>query len=76
LPDLAVRIKEITIVLLGVLSAYLVFMACEHQEIDALWGGAILTVIFLYAWLARRGASSILLVLLTTAGLLTLALLF
>jgi len=76
LPDLAVRIKEIAIVLLGVLSAYLVSMACEHQEIDTVWGGVILPVIFLYAWLARRGASSILLVLLTTAGLLTLALLF
>ena len=76
LPDLAVRIKEITIVLLGVLSAYLVSIACEHQEIDTLWGSAILPVIFLYAWLARRGASSILLVLLTTAGLLTLAFLF
>ncbi|MDT8441255.1 MAG: PTS system mannose/fructose/sorbose family transporter subunit IID [Desulfuromonadales bacterium] len=76
LPDLAIRLKEITVVLLGVLCAYLAFMGCEHQEIDAYWGGVVLPVIFLYAWLARRGMSSMFLVLLTTAGLLALAMLF
>lgn len=76
LPDLAIRFKEITVVLLGVLCAYLAFMGCEHQDISMIWGATVLPVIFLYAWLARRGISSMFLVLLTTAGLMALALLF
>jgi PTS system mannose-specific IID component len=76
LPDLAVRFKEMTVILLGVLSAYLAFKGCDHKEISSAWGFALLPVIFLYAWLARKGISSLYLVLVTTVSLLALAVLF
>lgn len=76
LPDLAVRLKEMTIVLLGVLSAFLAHRSCLHQEISPAWGFVLMPVIFLYAWLARKGVSSLLMVLITTLSLLGLAIVF
>jgi PTS system mannose-specific IID component len=75
-PDLAIRLKESTTILIGVLCAYLSFNGCEHQELSALWGFVILPVVLLFAWLAHKGVSSLFLVLLTTSSLLLLALLF
>lgn len=74
LPDVATWLKEGTIILLGVLCAILAVRGCEHQELDALWGVALLPVVLLFARLARRGVSSFTLVLVTAAGLLALAL--
>ena len=71
-----VRLKEMTIVLLGVLSAFLAQRSCLHQDISPAWGFVLLPVIFLYAWLARKGLSSLVLVLITTLSLLGLAILF
>jgi PTS system mannose-specific IID component len=76
LPDLAIRFKESTTILVGVLCAYLSFKGCEHQELSAVWGFVILPVVLLFAWLAHKGVSSLFLVLLTTSSLLLLALLF
>ncbi|MBW2452342.1 MAG: PTS system mannose/fructose/sorbose family transporter subunit IID [Deltaproteobacteria bacterium] len=76
LPDLAIRLKEMTVVLLGVLCAYLAFKGCNHQEISSLWGFVLLPVVYLYAWIARKGVSSLFLVLLTTLSLLLLSVLF
>lgn len=75
-PDLAIRLKESTTVLIGVLCAYLSFKGCEHQEISAAWGFVQLPVILLFAWLAHKGISSLFLVILTTSSLLLLAILF
>jgi PTS system mannose-specific IID component len=76
LADLAVRIKEACIVLLGVLCAYLAYKGCDHQEIPSVWGFSLLPVVLLFAWLAHKGVSSLFLVLVTTASLLSIALIF
>lgn len=76
LPDLAIRLKESTTVLIGVLCAYLAYKGCEHQELSAIWGFVQLPIVLLFAWLAHKGVTSLFLVLLTTSSLLLLALLF
>ena len=76
LPDMAIRLKESTTVLIGVLCAYLSFKGCEHQDLSASWGFVLLPVVLLFAWLAHKGVTSLFLVLLTTSSLLLLALLF
>lgn len=76
LPDLAIRLKESTTILIGVLCAYLSFKGCEHQELPVLWGFVQLPIVLLFAWLAHKGVTSLFLVLLTTSSLLLLALLF
>lgn len=76
LPDLAIRLKESTAILTGVLCAYLSFRGCEHQELSTVWGFVLLPIVLLFAWLTHKGVSSLFLVLLTTSSLLLLALLF
>jgi len=76
LPDLAVRFKEGSIVLLGVICAYLAHNGCNLQDIPSFWGFALLPVVLLFARLARKGISSLFLVLITTSSLLLLALMF
>ena len=76
IPDLAIRLKESTTVLIGVLCAYLSFKGCEHQDLSTGWGFVLLPVVLLFAWLAHKGVTSLFLVILTTSGLLLLALLF
>lgn len=76
LPDLAIRLKESTTILIGVLCAYLSFKGCEHQDLPAVWGFVVLPIVLLFAWLAHKGVTSLFLVLLTTSSLLLLALLF
>jgi PTS system mannose-specific IID component len=75
-PDLAIRLKESTTVLIGVLCAYLSFKGCEHQDLSVAWGFVQLPIVLLFAWLAHKGVTSLFLVLLTTSSLLLLALLF
>jgi PTS system mannose-specific IID component len=74
LPDAAIWLKEGTIILLGVLCAMLAVRGCEHQELDALWGLVLLPVVLLFAGLARRGVTSLAMVVITTVSLLGLAL--
>lgn len=62
LPDLAVRLKEVTVVLLGGLCACLMFVVLEEQELSPGWAFGCLPVISLLGWLARRGLSTLLLV--------------
>jgi PTS system mannose-specific IID component len=75
LPDLAIRLKESTTILIGVLCAYLSFKGCEHQDISGVWGFVLLPIVLLFAWLSHKGVTSLFLVLLTTSSLLLLALL-
>jgi len=67
LPDLAVRCKEGTVILLGGFSAYLVFLCLRKESLPALWGLLLLPAVFLCARLVRKGLSSQLLVLLVAA---------
>lgn len=76
LPDLAIRLKESTTILIGVLCAYLSFKGCEHQDLSVVWGFVLLPIVLLFAWFAHKGVTSLFLVLLTTSSLLLLALLF
>jgi PTS system mannose-specific IID component len=75
LPDVAIWLKEGTIILLGVLCAFLAARGCEHQTIDTLWGLALLPVVLLFARMVRRGVTSFALVIITSVSLLGLALL-
>lgn len=63
LPDLAVRLKEVTVVLLGGLSAYLTFFSLKGEGISAGWGLAVIPVVVLLSWLSRQGISVMLMVL-------------
>jgi mannose PTS system EIID component len=76
LPDVATWLKEGTIILLGVLCAFLAERGCAHQEIATAWGLVLLPAILLLAVLARRGVTSVALVIITTVSLLGLALVF
>lgn len=76
LPDVSVRCKEGSIVLLGVICGYLAHKGCNLQDIPSFWGVALLPVVLLFARLSRQGISSLFLILITTASLLLLALLF
>ncbi len=76
LPDLAIRLKESTTILIGVLCAYISYKGCEHQSLSVVWGFVLLPVVLLFAWMAHKGVTSLFLVLLTTSSLLLLALLF
>lgn len=76
LPDAAIRLKELTIVLLGILCALLVAHGCEQRELAPFWGGLLLPVILMFAWMARRGVTSFSMVVMTTASLLGLSLVF
>jgi PTS system mannose-specific IID component len=76
LPDLAIRLKESTTILVGVLCAYFSYKGCEHQDLSVVWGFVQLPIVLLFAWLAHKGVTSLFLVLLTMSSLLLLALLF
>jgi len=57
LPDLALRVKEATIVLLGGLVAYLSYRCVVQEEWKHLWGLGVLPAVILFSWLVRRGVS-------------------
>jgi PTS system mannose-specific IID component len=63
LPDLAIRLKEVTVVLLGGLSAYLTFFSLKSEGVAAGWGLAVIPVVVLLSWLSRQGISVLLMVL-------------
>ncbi len=70
LPDLAIRLKEGTVVLLGGLSAYLTFLCLRQENFSAGWGLlAVPTVLFL-GWAVRRGVSTLLTMLMIVSLLL------
>jgi PTS system mannose-specific IID component len=63
LPDLAVRLKEGTVVLLGGLSAYLTLFSLKGEGVSAGWGLAVIPAVLLLSWLSRQGISVLLMVL-------------
>jgi PTS system mannose-specific IID component len=67
LPDLAIRLKEGTVVLLGALSAYLVFLCLRGEGVSTGWGFAVFPLVASLSCLARKGASPLLIVLTISA---------
>lgn len=61
LPDVAIRLKEAMVVLLGGLCAYLTVSVCRSELVTVSWGVAALPVVFILALLARKGASALVL---------------
>lgn len=67
LPDLAIRAKETSVVLLGGVAAFLVFQLLEAEQ-KPLWLGFLaVPAVLLCGYLAGRGISTLLLVLLSSA---------
>ncbi|ALC16090.1 phosphotransferase system IID component, Man family [Desulfuromonas soudanensis] len=61
LPDLAIRLKEGTLVLLGGLCAYLTYRALQGEGESSIWGLSVIPLVALLGWLARRGVSTLML---------------
>jgi len=72
LPDLAIRCKEATVILLGALCAYLCFIALRTEEVATGWGLAALPLVAGGGWLIRKGVSALMLVLTVCALVLSL----
>lgn len=73
LPDLALRFKEGTVVLLGGLCAHMVFLTLSGDGHNAGWGLVVLPAVGTLGMLARRGVSTLMLVLTTSALLLAIS---
>ncbi|MBE0500359.1 MAG: PTS system mannose/fructose/sorbose family transporter subunit IID [Desulfuromonadales bacterium] len=59
LPDVAIRLKEAMVVLLGGLSAYLVVGVCRFEQVPTPWAFVALPLVFLLVFLARKGTSAL-----------------
>jgi len=73
LPDMAIRCKEATVILLGGLCAYLVFQCLQGEGIWPGWGLPAIPVVVLLGWLGRKGVSNLILILMSSGILLLLA---
>lgn len=73
LADLAIRLKQMTLILLGGLCALLTSTTLKEVHVPWLWGGIIVPVIIFLAWLARQRLSPMLLVLLLTSAIIAMA---
>lgn len=70
LPDTAIRLKEGTVVLLGGLCAYLTFLCLRAEEVAPAWGLIAMPAVILGGKMARKGISTLLLILATSAFIL------
>jgi PTS system mannose-specific IID component len=70
LPDLAVRLKEGTVVLLGGLSAYLTFLCLKQENFSIRWGFLVIPGVLFLGWTMRRGVSTLLIMLVIVCLLL------
>ncbi|RME40179.1 MAG: hypothetical protein D6794_02670 [Deltaproteobacteria bacterium] len=76
LPDLAIRVKEATIVLLGGWCAYWLIHGLEREDVAPFWGLAALPAILGGSYLVRIGISPLVLVFAVVALWVPLTLLF
>jgi len=67
LPDLAIRLKEGALILLGALCAYLVFLGLGQEKVATAWGLVVPPAILVMTWLVRKGISPLLLIFTVTA---------
>ncbi len=72
LPDLAIRLKQGTLILLGILCAKLTYSTLSFASIPWDWGWGIVPVVFSLGWLARQRLSPLLLALLLVTTILAL----
>ena len=72
LPDLAIRLKQGTLILLGILCAELTYSILNFGRIPWNWGWLIVPVVFFLGWLARQRLSPLLLALLLVTAILAL----
>lgn len=70
LPDWAIRAKETTIVLLGGLCAYLTFDHLRDVQLANAWGIFFPVLVVALGWLARKGFSGLVLILITALTLI------
>ncbi len=70
LPDLAIRLKEGMVVLLGALCAYLTFLTLRQEEVPTALGFLAVPVVLLGGRLIAKGVSTLLLVLTTSVLIL------
>lgn len=75
LPDMAIRLKEVTVILLGSLSAYLVIHFLETENMQPSLGVLFIPLFYISVWLFKKGLSSLTCVLFS-AGLVYLLSLF
>lgn len=75
LPDLAIRTKETAVVLLGGVAAFLVFNLLDAEQRPLWLGFLAVPAVLLCGFLARRGVSTLMLVLLSS-GLIMICSLF
>jgi len=66
LPDIAIRVKEATVVLLGALCAYLIYSVLQDAEASIGWGIAVIPFVLFSGWLTKRGVSTLLVALLAS----------
>jgi PTS system mannose-specific IID component len=72
LPDLAIRLKQGTLILLGILCAELTYSTLNFARLPWNWGWVIVPAVFVLGWLARQRLSPLLLALLLAAAILAL----
>lgn len=72
LPDLAIRLKQGTLILLGILCAELTFSTLNFTQLPWHWGWMMIPVVFSFGWLARQRLSPLLLALFIVAVILAL----
>ena len=72
LPDLAIRLKQGTLILLGILCAELTYSTLNFARRPWEWGWVIVPIVFFLGWLARQRLSPLLLALLLVAAILAL----
>ncbi len=70
LPDVAIRCKEGTVILLGGFCAYLAFMCLKTEGVPAGWGLLTIPMVIFLGWLARKGVSTLMLALTASAVIL------
>lgn len=74
LPDWAIRTKETAVVLLGGVSAFLVFQQLQIEELPRGFGLLAVPLVISLGLSARRGVSTLILVLVTTAMIIFVSL--
>jgi mannose PTS system EIID component len=72
LPDLAIRLKQGTLILLGILCAELTSSTLNFARLPWNWGWVVIPIVFALGWLARQRLSPLLLALLLVAAILAL----
>lgn len=76
LPDLAIRLKQATVILLGIGCAELTLDTFTAQGLGVYWGAAILPVLLLLGWPTRKSVSPLLLAMAAVVSILAIYTIF